>query len=242
MSDRNFTLDDAIGAYLHASIMLETIVPGSVVDDVDGLRHVHYGRPKANVWDEVYAGETDPAQVVDILRRHPELAPVYVSTFVPLDVDEQPVYEDAGFTRVVRNTLMSIALPDVTPFSDPTLRRLTDPEELRALARIRDGNVLDVDHFTDAIGCYVLDIDGEFVSSALMVPSTHDTAVIEHVQTLNRYRRRGYGRWLLRALHAEAARAGLHRVVLGSNETGRPLYTALGYTPLCYGDVFLAGG
>ena len=108
---------------------------------------------------------------------------------------------------------MALRLPDVVPFADPSVKRLTDPNDLRNLALVRGDNVLDVEHFTDAIHCYVLDLDGEPVSSALLIPSLHDTAVIEHVLTLPAYRRRGYGRWLLRALHAEAARMGMRQVV-----------------------------
>ncbi len=86
-----------------------------------------------------------------------------------------------------------------------------------------------------------VEVDGETVSSALLIPSTHDIAVVEHVHTLPAYRRRGYGRWLMRALHAEAVRLGQHQIVLGSNDAGRPLYTALGYVPLCSQDVYLVG-
>ncbi len=176
-----------------------------------------------------------------IVAHHPEFTPAYLAMFTPLGHDA-PNRGDDGPAHVVRNTLMAFQLPDVAPFSDPTLRRLTDVDEMRVLARVRDDRVLDVEHFTDAIGCYVLDIDGDPVSSALLIPSLHDTAVIEHVQTLAAYRRRGYGRWLLRALHAEAARMGMRQTVLGSNAAGLPLYTALGYESLCYQDVYLVGG
>lgn len=229
----------AIEAFLHASILLERIVPGCVVDDLDGLRHIRYGRPKVGVQHEIIADDSDPAHVLAILARHPGIAPAYLSTFTSLDGDQRAVYAAAGLPRVVRNTLMTDDLPDVTPFADPTLKRLTDAEELRALALARGDNVLDVQHFTDAVRCYVLDIEGEPVSSALLIPSRHDTAIIEHVHTLATHRRRGYGRWLLRALHAEAARMGMQQIVLSSNDAGRPLYASLGYQPLCYQDVYL---
>lgn len=230
-----------IAAYLHASILLEQIIPGAVVDEIDGLRHIRYGRPKAGVQHELIAVGLDPDRVLSIISKHHDIAPAYLATITPLDVGGQSVYERSGYSRVVRNTLMALRLPDVVPFADPTVKRLTEPDDLRNLALVRGDNVLDVDHFTDAIHCYVLDLDGDLVSSALLIPSLYDTAVIEHVQTLPAYRRRGYGRWLLRALHAEAARLGMRQVVLGSNEAGRPLYDALGYTAICHVDVYLVG-
>jgi GNAT superfamily N-acetyltransferase len=241
MIDADATQQTAIDAYLYASILLEEIIPGCVVDDLDGVRHIRYGRPKAGVNHEVIAAGIEPDRVFATIASNPAIAPTYVVTIAPLEGGGESVYERSGFTRVVRNTLMALRLPDVVPFADPTVKRLTDPDELRRLALVRDDNVLDVEHFTDAISCYVLDLDGEPVSSALLVPSLHEMAVIEHVQTLPAYRRRGYGRWLLRAIHAEAARLGMRHVLLGSNEAGRPLYDALGYTPICHIDVYLGG-
>jgi GNAT superfamily N-acetyltransferase len=241
MSHQDTTLRDAIDAYLHASLLLETIVPGCVVDDIDGLRHICFGRPKAGVHHEIIAGDRSLADVVSIVGRHPGIAPVFVSTFAPLRTDRPDTGHETSVSHVVRNTLMTFELPDVAPFADPTLRRLTAIDELRSLARIRGDKVLDVDFFTDAICCFILDIDGDPVSSALLIPSTHGAGVVEHVYTLASYRRRGYGRWLLRALHAEAIRMGLRRIVLGSNDAGLPLYQALGYQALCYQDVFLVG-
>jgi GNAT superfamily N-acetyltransferase len=234
-------LHDAIDAYLDASILLEQIVPGCIVDDLDGLRHIHYGRPRGGIHHEMIARDADPASVLSIIERHPEITPAYLSTFTPLENDWQADYDDAGLTRVGRNTLMAYHLPDVAPFADPTLKRLTGADELKTLALVRGDDALDVEHVTDAIGVYALDIDGDPVSSALMIPSRHDIAVIEHVHTLAAYRRRGYGRWLLRALHAEATRMGMQQIVLGSNAAGRPLYDSLGYAPLCYQDVYLVG-
>lgn len=234
-------LRDAIDAFLHASVLVEQFIRGCVVDDLDGLQHIRYGRPKVGVSHEIIAGDANPANVLAVIARHPDITPVYLSTFTPLDDDQQPVYAAAGVPRVVRNTLMAYRLPDVMPFADPTLRRLTDPEELRTVAHARGDGAFAVDHLTDAVGCYVLDIDGEPVSSALLIPSTHDTAVIEHVHTLAAFRRRGFGRWLLRALHAEAARMDMRQVVLGSNDAGQPLYASLGYEPLCFQDVYVVG-
>ena len=228
-----------IDAYLHASILLEQIIPGCVVDEIDGVRHIRYGRPKAGVMDEIIAAGVEPDRVLAVISNNPAIAPAYLLTITPLDVGGQSVYERSGYSRVARDTLMALSLPDVVPFADSTVRRVTDPDALRNLALVRDGDVLDVDHFTDDIHCYILDLDGEAVSSALLIPSLHDTVVIEHVQTLPAYRRRGYGRWLLRALHAEAARMGMRQIVLGANEAGRPLYDALGYTAICHVDVYL---
>ncbi len=235
------SLREATDAFIHASVLLEKLVPGCVVDDLDGLQHIHYGRPKVGVHHEIIAGNAAPPDVLPILALHSEIAPAYLTTFTPLDIDRQLLYDAAGLPRVVRNTLMAYQLPDVAPFADPGLKRLTDATELRTLALVRGDNVLDVDHFTDAVRCYALLIDDEPVSSALLIPSLHDIAVIEHVHTLAAYRRRGYGRWLLRALHAEAIRLGTHQIVLGSNAAGRPLYTTLNYHPLCFQDVYVAG-
>jgi GNAT superfamily N-acetyltransferase len=241
MIDAEASPQAKIDAYLHASILLDRIVPGSVVDDIDGLRHIRYGRPKLGVQHEIIAAGVEPDRVLAVLAAHRDLGPAYLATITPLDVGGESVYERSGFSRVVRNTLMALRLPDVVPFADPSVKRLTGLNDLRTLALVRGDNVLDVEHFTDAIHCYVLDLDGEPVSSALLIPSLHDTAVIEHVLTLPAYRRRGYGRWLLRALHAEAARMGMRQVVLGSNQVGRPLYDALGYTAICHLDVYLVG-
>jgi GNAT superfamily N-acetyltransferase len=241
MSATDAAMHEAIDAYLDASILLEQIVPGCVVDDLDGLTHIRYGRPRAGIDDEIIARDADPARVLSVIARHPEIAPAYLSMFTRLDSDWQ-IDDDAGLKRVARNLLMTYQLPDVAPFSDPTLKRLTGIEELKTLARVRGDDALDVEHVTDAIGVYALDIDGDPISSAVLIPSRHNIAVIEHVHTLVAYRRRGYGRWLLRALHAEAARMGIHQIVLGSNAAGRPLYTALGYVPLAYQDVYVVGG
>jgi GNAT superfamily N-acetyltransferase len=241
MIDAEASPQATIDAYLHASILLDRIVPGAAVDEIDGLRHIRYGRPKVGVQHEIIAVGVERDRVLSVISARHDITPAYLATITPLDVGGQSVYERSGFTRVVRNTLMALRLPDVVPFADPSVKRLADPEALRNLALVRGDNVLDVDHFTDDIHCYVLDLDGEPVSSALLIPSLHDTAVIEHVQTLPAYRRRGYGRWLLRALHAEAARMGMRQVVLGSNQAGRPLYDALGYTAICHIDVYLVG-
>ncbi|HEX5165430.1 MAG TPA: GNAT family N-acetyltransferase [Thermomicrobiales bacterium] len=242
MNTEDFQLPEARDAFLAASILLERIVPGCVVDDLDGLLHIHYGRPKVGIEHEIVADDNDPVRTLAVAAAHPEATPAYLTTFAPLEHALTTAYEDAGLPRVVRNTLMACRLPDVTPFADPSLRRLSDPDDLRSLALVRGDSVLDVEYFTDEIGCYALDIDGELVSSALLIPSAHGFGVIEHVHTLAAYRRRGYGRWLLRALHAEAARMGIHQVVLGSNVAGRPLYTALGYVPLAHQDVYVVGG
>jgi GNAT superfamily N-acetyltransferase len=240
MSAPDSRVSEAIDAYLHATLLLETIIPGSAVDTIDGARHIHYGRPIGGVWHEIVLRDAELAAGLTIVANHPEVAPAYLAIFTSLGNDP-PDGDEAALSHVVRNTLMAFQLPDVAPFSDPSLRRVTDIEELRRLARIRDDAVLTVEHYTDEIGCYVLEIDDDPVSSALLIPSPHETAVIEHVLTLPAYRRRGYGRWLLRALHAEAARLGLRQAVLGSNAAGLPLYTALGYEPLCYVDICLTG-
>jgi GNAT superfamily N-acetyltransferase len=240
MSETDSSRSEAIDAYLSASNLLESIVPGSLVETIDGAEHIRYGRPKAGAEHELIVRDGGLAEALAIVARHPEITPAFLTTFTPLGYDV-PNAGEAGPAHVVRNTLMTFRLPDVAPFGDSSLRRLTDPEELRKLARIRDDAVLDVEHFTDAIGCYVLEVDDDPVSSALLIPSAHETAVIEHVLTLPVYRRRGYGRWLLRALHAEAARMGLRQAVLGSNAAGLSLYTALGYEPLCHVDVYIVG-
>jgi GNAT superfamily N-acetyltransferase len=238
MSAHESRISETVDAYLHASILLDRIIPGCVVETIDGMQHIHYGRPKNGVEHEIVARDGGVAAALAVVAHHPEFSPAYIATFTPVGHDAPDV---AGLSHVARNTLMAFRLPDVVPFSDPSLRRVTDVEELRRLARIRDDDVLAVEHVTDEVGCYVLEIDDDPVSSALLIPSPHETAVIEHVLTLPAYRRRGYGRWLLRALHAEAARLGLRQSVLGSNAAGLPLYTALGYEPLCYVDIYLAG-
>lgn len=241
MSDRDTALRDAIEAFLHASILLKTIVPGSVVDEVDGLRHIRFGIPRSGVNHEILADDRPLADLLPIVARRPDIVPAFVSAFAPLGSARPSPDQESGVSQVVRNTLMVFELPDVAPFADPTLKRLTSIDELRSLARVRGDDVLDVEYFTEAIGCYVLDIDGDPVSSALLIPSAHGAAVVEHVFTLAAYRRRGYGRWLLRALHAEAARMGLRRIVLGANDAGLPLYRALGYQSLCVQDIVLVG-
>lgn len=241
MSVHDLALPDAIAAFLDASILLEQIVPGSVVSDLEGLRHIHYGRPRAGVNEEVIADDRDPLEILAVLSRHSEITPLYLSSFPPLTSEQQTVYMAAGYLRFVRNTLMTCRLSQDESQPDANLKRLTDPADLRRLAQIRGDNVLDVDHFTDAVRCYVLDLDGEPVSSALLVPSTHDTALVEYVHTHEAYRRRGYGRWLMRAMHVEAAGLGLGWAVLGANDAGRPLYIALGYVERCYHDIYVVG-
>ena len=238
MTAQDTRLPEAIDAYLHASILLERIIPGSVVETIDGAWHLHYGRPKQGIEHEIVVRNGGLPEGLAIAAHHLEFSPAYIAVFTPLDHDPLDGTE-AGLRHVVRNTLMALQLPDVAPFGDPSLRRMTEPEELRRLARIRDDTVLDVEHFTDDVRCYVLEIDDDPVSSALLIPSPHGTAMIEHVLTLPAYRRRGYGRWLLRALHGEAARLGLRQAVLGSNAAGLPLYTALGYESLCYLDIYV---
>lgn len=240
MSAGDARLTEAIDAYLHASILLERIIPGCVVETIDGAQHIHYGRPKLGVEHEVVVRDSGLAAGAAVIAHHQEFTPAYVSIFTPHG-EVAPDGSALNLTHVVRNTLMVFQLPDVAPFGDPSLRRLTDPAELHRLTLIRGDDVLAVEHFTDETACYALEIEDEPVSSALMIPAPHGTAVIEHVLTLASYRRRGYGRWLLRALHGEAARMGMRQTVLGSNTAGLPLYTALGYEPLCYQDVYVFG-
>ncbi len=230
-----------IDAFLHATTMLEQLIDDCQVQALDGLKHIEYGRPKVGVRHEIVVGNQDPAYVLAVTAAHAEVLPAYLSTFAPLGNDEPTGYEHNGVPRVVRNTLMTLQLTGDGQPAERQLTRLTDASELRELSISRGDSMLDVDYFTDDILCLVLDVEGEPISSALLIPSIDRFAVIEHVHTLTAHWRRGYGRRLLKALHDEAIYLDAERIVLGSNDAGRLLYDSLGYQPICHQDVYVPG-
>ncbi len=59
---------DAIHAFIHASVLLERLVPGCVVDDLDGLRPIRYGRLKVGVQYEILANDSEPGYVLAVRR------------------------------------------------------------------------------------------------------------------------------------------------------------------------------
>ena len=121
---------------------------------------------------------------------------------------------------------------------DDQLVRLSELPEVERLAALReDGRIIPGYLDDPALGCYALMVDDVPVASAVVI-ADGDMAVVEYVHTLERYRRLGYGRWLMRGLQRLAANAGARWVVLSSNERGRPLYDALGYQLLSYEDIY----
>lgn len=233
-------LAHATQAYTEAYLRLEGSIPGFSLAEVDGLRLVHFGRPKAGADHEVIAGTTAPETVLDIVARHPDVADAFISTFTTSEERDEERYREAGYMRVVRNFLMRCHVSmSRTARADDTVVRLATTAQIEQLADLRDDGQILPEYLADpALRCYALVIDDTPSASAMLVADGGDTAVVEYVNTLERYRRRGYGRWLMRMLHREAAQLGAQSVVLSSNATGRPLYEALGYEFLCYEDVY----
>ncbi|HYI16296.1 MAG TPA: hypothetical protein VEX37_12955, partial [Thermomicrobiales bacterium] len=131
--DRNLGTSAVLESYLHASVLLEQIIPGCVVEEIDGFQHIWYGRPKIHVEHEVVAADGDRAGALEVVSRHPEIVPAYLAVVTRLGSDWD-AHIDPGLSRVSRTTVMSCQLPDVVPFSDPSLRRLTELNDLRMLA------------------------------------------------------------------------------------------------------------
>lgn len=231
----------AAEAYTSAYLHLEGALPGFQATEIDGMRQIRFGRPKAGVTTELIAGNVAVPVVLDVMRRHPTLADGYVSIFRSGHAEPDPAIADAGFTRIIHNYLMCCdvtAAREAKP--DDTVVQLTTVDEIERLAELReDGQILPTFLADPALRCYALVIDDVPAASAMLVALGGRLAVIEYVHTLERYRRRGYGRWLMRALHREAAHAGADAVVLSSNEGGHPLYVALGYELLGYEDVYV---
>lgn len=220
-----------------AYLRLEAAVPGFHVEQIDGVTHIRYGRPKGGLSHELYAGETPTADILAVVRQHPELADTYVAIYTREDRPD-PVLVAAGYTRIIRNYLMRLDVSAAAGRPDDQVVRLTTLEEIERLATMReDGRIIPGYLDDPALDCYALMADGVPVASAVVV-SKGDVAVIEYVYTLERYRRLGYGRWLMRSLHRLAANDGARWVVLSSNERGRHLYDALGYQQLSYEDIY----
>jgi len=231
----------ATAAYTAAYLEIERTFPIASVGEVDGLPYIRYHRTKGGVAHEVIAGHTAPETALGILGRHPELADAFLSIFTTSeDGAEQPL-NAASYERVVHNFVMRC---DVSAEhggrADASVVRFTKTDQIEQLAALREDDNLRPEYLTNpAVRCYALVIEDIPAASALLISSPgHDIAMIEHVHTLETYRRRGYGRWLMRALHCEAANLGAQAVVLGSNPSGRPLYESLGYEFLCYEDVY----
>ncbi len=232
--------DDVLRAervYTAAYLRLEAAVPGFSVEQVEGLTHIRYGRPKAGLSHEIYAGETPTAELLDIVARHPELADAFVAVYSRRDGDD-PAFAAAGYVRIVRNYLMRLDVSAAAGRADDQIARITTLPEIERLAMLReDGRIIPGYLDDPSIACYALMADDVPVASAVVI-AEGDTAVVEYVHTLERYRRLGYGRWLMRGLQRLAANHGARWVVLSSNERGRPLYDALGYERLSYEDIY----
>lgn len=223
--------------YTAAYLRLEAAVPGFSVEDVEGLTHIRYGRPKAGLSHELYVGETPPDVVLGVVSRHPDLADAFIATYTRQEATE-PAWADAGYSRIIRNYLMRLDVSAAGGRPDDQLVRLSELPEVERLAALReDGRIIPGYLDDPTLGCYALMVDDVPVASAVVI-ADGDMAVVEYVHTLERYRRLGYGRWLMRGLHRLAANDGARWVVLSSNERGRPLYDALGYQLLSYEDIY----
>ncbi len=223
--------------YTAAYLRLEAAVPGFSVENVEGLTHIRYGRPKAGLSHEIYAGDVPPREVVDVIHRHPDLADAFVAVYTR-QAEADPALTAAGYTRIIRNYLMRLDVSAAGGRPDGQLVRLSTLPEIERLAALReDGRIIPGYLDDPALGCYALMVDAVPVASAVVV-ADGDVAVVEYVHTLERYRRLGYGRWLMRGLQRLAANDGAHWIVLSSNERGRPLYDALGYQRLSYEDIY----
>jgi len=227
----------ADAVYTAAYLRLEAVVPGFTIEQVGDLKHITYGRPKMGVWHELEAGDAAPAEVLAVIAEHPDLRDAYVA-FHTSDEGPEAQFRDAGYTRIVRNYLMRLDVRDSAGRPDDQIVRLTTEAEIERLAMLReDGRILPEYVNDPEIGCYALVVDDVPVASAVVI-TDGDTAVVEYVQTLERYRRLGYGRWFMRGLHRLAANNGAHWMVLASNDQGLPLYESLGYQPLRYIDIY----
>lgn len=223
--------------YTTAYLRLEAAVPGFAVEDIEGLTHIRYGRPKAGLSHELYVGETPSDVVLDVVARHPDLADAFIATYSRHD-EVDPALDAAGYVRIVRNFLMRLDVGGAAGRPDDQIVRLTTVAEVERLAGLREDDRIIPGYLDDpSIACYALMTDDVPVASAVVI-TDGDTAVVEYVHTLERYRRLGYGRWLMRGLHRLAANDGARWVVLSSNERGRPLYDALGYQLLSYEDIY----
>lgn len=227
----------ADAVYTAAYLRLEAVVPGFTIEHVGDLKHITYGRPKAGVWHELEVGDTPPAEVLAVIADHPEWHDAFIAYHSSTE-SPSPDFLQAGYTRIAQNYLMRLDVSAAGGRADDQIVRLTTEAEIDRLVVLReDGRVLP-EYLDDAeIGCYALVVDDVPVASAMVI-SDGDTAVIEYVHTLARYRRLGYGRWLMRGLHRLAANNGAHWTVLASNNQGRPLYTSLGYQLLRYIDIY----
>jgi len=223
--------------YSAAYLRLEAAVPGFSVDLIDSVPHIHYGRPKAGLSQELYAGDIPSAVVLDIIARHPDLASAFVA-INSRDDDSDAVLVAAGYIRIIRNYLMRLDVSALGGRPDSQIVRLSTLAEIERLAAMReDGRIIPGYLDDSALSCFALMADNVPVASAIVV-GDGDTSVIEYVHTLERYRRLGYGRWLMRGLQRLIANEGARWVVLSSNERGRSLYDALGYQRLSYEDIY----
>jgi GNAT superfamily N-acetyltransferase len=240
VSDIHLDTARAASAYDAAYLRLEGSIPGVSTSTVDGFQVIRYGRPKAQVEHELMGGLAEPEDVLAVLDRHPELADAFVQLVTTRERAAEQKFTAAGYSTIVHNYLMCRDVQssrDSKP--DPTIERLTTIDAVQRLAELREDNQLYADYLNDpGIVIHALVVDDVPAASAVLIHAAPEIAVVEYVNTLPRYRRRGYGRWLMRALHREAASAGANWVVLSSNENGRPLYEALGYSLLGYEDIY----
>ncbi len=86
---------------------------------------------------------------------------------------------------------------------------------------------------TDAsVGLFVGYVDSQPVATSRLT-CYGETAEITGVQTIEAFRRRGYGRAMTWAAIAEAQRRGCHTIVLTATEMGHPLYLKMGFKDVC---------
>jgi GNAT superfamily N-acetyltransferase len=148
---------------------------------------------------------------------------------------------DASWVCVGSVPFMSIALVAQDASPDPDARRLELAE--MDLARAMIGDVFEIapeladvalpDAALTAPGQspWGLFSEGELVA-CLGAVVVEDVVVVWSMATATAHRRRGHGARLLRAMLADAGRAGVQRSILHASPDGEPFYTALGYETL----------
>jgi GNAT superfamily N-acetyltransferase len=208
--------------------------------------------PRRRKWyattDEFYVLQGDPRAVIAAIRGTGAGPDQVIDVIGPDPSNDDPVYQEAGYRCEDVEILMDrpITQSDADEPEDPRIVTILSDEQIARLATVwnqgRTANdyqpILSAHNATPGLVQAFIEHDGEPAAyGRAMIVGTD--ALLCDVNAFPGYRRRGFGRAIMQALHRGLARSGANRVVLTATEMGLPLYEQLGYRTLAQDWIYV---